>query len=179
KIYALRTAAIANDDLRLFVAGFQDNLPPVVFWVSLPVAGSPIQDLTSGGKHRYAQGLGGAQQGLAYLKLLPETWDDKASLKILHQHAVGSRGLDAPSGTKLALEARADPSPGSSTWPVFTDITTSPVQTITPATVTSGNKIERRISFISPQGAATPPKVAVLDSVRTTAWRAVPAFSVR
>lgn len=178
KVTALRSFSPANDDLRLFVAAHINGAAPVMFWVSLPISGAPMDDLVSGGKHRFATGSAvtvgsGTAQPYARLHLLDEGFGDRTSKKMLHQHTVNWEG--AGGGTKLVLEERADPTPSSTTWTTSTDVTTVPVQTVTPATVVSGHRIERRISFVA--GSTSTP--AVLDAIRTTAWRTVPSVGVR
>lgn len=187
---AMTVVAVGNDDLRLFFAASAGSAlsasPPIFYWVSLPVSGSPVQDLSSSGKHRYATGAGsGDVTPLCELELLDEGWDDRASKKFLHEHTVVSRGLsvkdgvDDGIGTKMVFYDRADPPPGDTTWPSSTDVTTWPVQTVMPDDVVEGHRIGRKIRFISPNGGATPPKIGILDAVRTTAWRVVPSFNVR
>ena len=148
-------------------------------YVSIPVAGAPVDDLISGGVHRFATGSGsGTWNATSRLHLLDEGFGDRVSKKILHQHGFETRG-PLSSTTKLTLETRADAAPGSTTWTTSDDITASPVQEVTPATVVSGYRIGRRISFVSPSGTATPPVVGVLDAVRTTAWKIQPSVGVR
>jgi hypothetical protein len=178
-VTSMRTSALAGD-LRLWIAF--DSLVstlPRLFWASLPISGSPIQDLIAGGVHRYTTGSGTEAQPYCRLESLPKTYDDKASTKIIHQHAVGTIGVEAGSGTKLTYYDRADAPIGSNTWPVGVDVTTGPVQEIAPSTTVTGHKLEERIDFFAPQGGASPPKVPILDSLRTTVWRVAPDFSVR
>ena len=178
---ALRSYSVQSVDLSLLVAAYS-GAAPVMAKVSLPIAGSPIDDLISAGPHRFATGaavtLGtGTINPYCRLHLLDEGFGDRASKKILHQHALNTEGLGG--STKLTFEDRADPAPGSTTFTTSTDVTTSPQQEITPATVVSGNRLERRISFVSPSGGATPAVIGVLDAVRTTAIRKVPSLMVR
>jgi hypothetical protein len=156
-------------------------------FASIPPSGGSIDDLISGGVHRFATGSGsGTWNATSRLHLLDEGFGDRTSLKILHQHAFETRGLSiGPTGandglgTKLTLETRADAAPGSTTWTTSDNVTASPSTTVTPSTVVSGYRIGRRISFVNPSGGATPPAVGVLDAVRTTAWKIQPSVGVR
>jgi hypothetical protein len=167
----------SGDETRLWVATYStsqvDN--PRLSYISMPSVGGAMQDLRSGGKHRYATGATGSTTWQPYSRVygLATTVGDKGSTKYIYQLTVGSRGLADPAGTKLTAYVRADPAPTSTAWGTGTDILVGPASTITPA-VTSGNKLETRIDLISPSGAATPPKPAILDSIRTTYWRTAP-----
>jgi len=177
KVTAMRSFSPNDDDLRLFVAAWAGGAP-VMFRVSLPVSGSPIDDLISGGNHRFATGTpvtvgGGTAQPYSRIHLIDEAFGSRTSLKIIHTHKINAEGLGG--GTKLVLEERADPAPSSTTWTTSTDVTTIPAQEITPASVVSGHRIERRISFV----AASSTTPAVLDAIRTAAWRVVPSVGVR
>lgn len=166
---------------KLWIAASPYNVPGPAWlgYVSLPLAGAPVDDLISGGLHRFATGSGsGTWNATSRLHLLDEGFGDRTSLKILHQHAMETRG-PLSSTTKMTLETRADAAPGSTTWTTSDDITASPQQSVTPATVVSGYRIGRRISFVNPSGGATPPIVGVLDAMRTTAWKVQPSFGVR
>jgi len=166
---------------KLWIAASPYNVPGPAWlgYVSIPVAGAPIDDLIGGGIHRFATGSGsGTWNATSRLHLLDEGFGDRVSKKILHKHGFETRG-PLSSTTKLTFETRADAAPGSTTWTTSDDVTTSPQQEITPATVVSGNRIGRRISFVSPSGTATPPIVGVLDAVRTTAWLVQPDVTVR
>jgi hypothetical protein len=192
KVTAMTPVATAEDELALFFAASKgaalSDGPPIFYRVSLPVSGSPIQDLASGGKHRYATGAGvSTVTPLSELELLDEGWDDRASKKFLHEHTVVSRGLsvrdgtDDGFGTKMIFYDRADPLPGSTTWTSSADVLESPTDTVEPSDVVEGHKIGRKLRFVSPKGAesaAASVRVAVLDGIRTTAWRAVPSFQV-
>jgi hypothetical protein len=154
--------------------------PPTLHQISLPSAGSPLSDLLTNGSHRFATGSGTEiWQRECRLHLLPEPFGDTVSNKFLHQHGFATRGLDPATGIKLVLETRADAAPGSISWTTSNDVTVSPQQDVAPSNPVAGHRIERRISFLSPQGRATPAKVGVLDAVRTTAFKVVPDFSVR
>jgi hypothetical protein len=154
--------------------------PPKLVWVSLPVSGAPLQDLLAAGNHRYATGSGsGDWQQTSRLHLLAETAGDKVAVKILHAHGLATRGLDVATSTKLTVETRADALPNQTTWTTTRDVTISPKEEWIADDVVSGNRIERRVSFVSPSGGATPPKIGVLDAFRTTAWRVAPAFGVK
>jgi hypothetical protein len=171
--------AATPESLRLWLASHVGGANPGLTWVSIPIAGSPLQNLTASGAHRFATGTTGASSiwnTYSRLTLLPETYGDTVSNKIIYQHGIATRGLDVPTTTQLTLETRADPAPGSITWTTSDAITASPSQDVSPSTVVSGHRIERRINFFSPSGGATPAKVAVLDAVRTMAWKIVPAF---
>ena len=181
-ITAMRVSTIgAGTGLRLWLAAYPSGstAAPWIGYVSVPVAGAPIDDLISSGVHRYATGSGsGTWNATSRLHLLDEGFGDRVSKKILHKHGFETRG-PLSSTTKLTFETRADAAPGSTTWTTSDDVTTSPQQEITPATVVSGYRIGRRISFVNPSGTATPPVVGVLDAVRTTAWLVQPDVTVR
>lgn len=174
RVTAMRTTAFAGD-LRLYVASWIAGSTPVLSRISIPIAGAPLQDLLSGGLHRFNPGDGylTAQriQPYARLQLLPIDTEDRVAPNILHQHAVASRGLSVVTDTRIFLEVRADAEPGALNWTTTDVATTSPIHSFTPSVVVKGNRIERRISFFSPDGDATPPKVGVLDAVRTTLWK--------
>lgn len=177
KVTAMKSHSPSEDELRFIVSAWKSATAPVMFRVSLPIAGSPIQDFISGGKHRYATGTAvtvgtGTAQPYSRIHLLPEAFGSRTSLKIIHQDKFSARGLGA--GTKLILEERADPTPGQTTWTTSTDVTTND-QTVSPATVVSGRRIERRISFVN----ASSSVVGVLDAHRTSAWRTVPSVAVK
>jgi hypothetical protein len=151
---------------------------PKLSYVSLPPAGGSFGDLIAGGGHRFATGAGtGVWHPISQLYGLSTTVGDKGSKKHLYQLAIGTRGLptSAPGGTDpyLTVYNRADATPGSTAWGVGVGVTTGPVLDITPST-TSGFRLETRIDLFSPNGAATPPKPAILDSVRWTFWRTAP-----
>lgn len=190
KVTAMRSYAPSNDDLRFFVAAHKDATAPVMARVSLPISGAPIDDLISGGKHKFATGsavtLGaGSIQGVSRLHTLDEAFGERASNKILYRHTVNAEGLsvvagsDDGLGTKLVFQTRADPTPAQTSFTSSDNVTNSPTQTITPATVVQGNRLEFLISFISPQGGASVPKVGVLDAVRSLAWKIAPTVGVR
>lgn len=103
-----------------------------------------------------------------------KTFSNRWGTSHVYQQTIGSRGLGSPAGTKLIVSTRADPPPGSTAWFGSADVTTSPTQSTAPTLQISGSRVETRVDFLSPSGAATPPKPAVLDVVRTRAWRAVP-----
>ena len=172
------------DGLRLFIASNVDAAPndnPVVTSVPLPVAGSPIADLMSSGQFRFALGNGTDRWNpTSSIQGLPITLGETASKKHLHQHTISSRG-PLSSTTKLQFKTRADANPGATTWTTTTDVTASPTQDITPATVVSGNRLEWLVNFVSPAGATAPPdlRVGVLDAVRMTMWRIAPSVGVR
>lgn len=190
KVTAMRSMSPSNDDLRLFVAAFKSGSAPQMAWVSLPISGAPLDSLISGGKHKFATGSAvtfgsGTIQPYSRIHLLDEAFGDRAANKIIYQHTINSEGLSIVGGvndgigTKLVLSDRADPVPGSTSFSSTVDITTSPAQTVSPSTVVAGNRLELMISFISPNGAASTPKVGVLDAVRMTAWKIAPSVKVR
>lgn len=151
---------------------------PKLSYISLPPAGGAFSDLISGGGHRFATGAeSGVWQPISQLYGLTTTVGDKGSRKDLYQLAIGTRGLptSAPSGTDpyLTVYNRADAAPASTAWGSGVAVTTGPVLDITPDT-TSGYRLETRLDLFSPNGAATPPKPAMLDSVRWTYWRTAP-----
>lgn len=165
---------------RLWLATFSTSQldPPLLSYVTLPPAGGAFGDLLVGGRYRFADGAGtGTWQPFCRLIGLSTTLKDKGSRKDLYQLAVGTRGL--PTGTPtgsdpyLTVYNRADASPGSVSWGTGVDVTSGPVQTITPDT-TSGYRMETRIDLFSPNGASSPPKPAMLDSVRWDYWRTAP-----
>jgi hypothetical protein len=147
-------------------------------YVSLPPAGGSFSDLITGGGHRFANGAGtGVWQPTCQLYGLSTTLKDKGSRKDLYQLAIGTRGLptSAPSGTDpyLSIYNRADATAAFTGWGTAVPVTTGPVLNITPDT-TSGYRLDTRIDLFSPAGAATPPKPAMLDSVRWDYWRTAP-----
>ncbi len=182
RIWAMKATSLgAGGGMRLWIAAQRGDgvVPPWVGYVSVPLQGTPLSDLMSSGLHRFARGNGtDAFNAAPALYSLPETWKDKAATKIIYQNTFGSRGLDVASGTKLTTYTRADPDPGSTAWGAGVDVTAGPTQSVTPAVVTSGHKLEYRVDFVSPSGTATPAKVGVLDAVRREAWRIVTAFRV-
>lgn len=163
--------------MRLWVSTWSTSQTeaPTLSWISLPTVGSAFVNLRGLGVHTYADGAGSSiWQTYSRMELLPDTVGDKASMKHIYQQAVGSLNLGNPTAaTKLVSYTRSDPSPTETAWGSGTDITSGPTAIITPAT-TSGNKIQQRIDFFSPQGASAPPVPAVLDSLRTTFFRAAP-----
>lgn len=189
QVTRLWTSNLAGD-LRLWIASRQDvTLAPRLDWLSLPVAGSPIQDLVSVGTHRFTGGANplDAWQQTSELVMLADSGDDKAAAKIVYQFSVGSRGLDKPgdppSGTKLTLYARADPDPKDTrSWTPQGDVTLDPVTDLVPvAPVVQGHKLQTKVAFVSPHGADASPSTvqpAVLDSLRTLVWRIAPSLRV-
>lgn len=182
----LVTAMLTSDvgftgGAKLWIAASPYNVPGPAWlgYVSIPQAGAPVDELLNGSTHRFATGSGsGTWNATSRLHLLDEGFGDRVSKKILHKHGFQTRGpLSAT--TKLTFETRADAAPGSTTWTTSDDVTASPQQEITPATVVSGYRIGRRISFVNPSGTATPPVVGVLDAVRTTAWLVQPDVTIR
>lgn len=152
--------------------------PPKLSYVQLPPAGGAFGDLLVGGAYRFATGAGsGVWQPVSQLYGLSTTLKDKGSRKDLYQLAVGTRGLptSSPTGTDpyLTVYNRADATPGSTSWGTGVAVTTGPVLNITPDT-TSGYRLETRIDLFSPNGGATPPKPAMLDSIRWDYWRTAP-----
>lgn len=161
---------------RLWVAVFPNTQvdPPTLSWISLPSPSGAMADIRGGGGHTFATGAGsGMWNRTCQLWGLANTFKDKGSVKEIYQHTVGSRGLGTPAGTKLTIYSRSDPAPASVAWGTGRDITVGPTEDSTPA-VTRGNKIETRIDLFSPGGTASPPKPAILDSLRTTVWRTAP-----
>lgn len=155
---------------------------PSLVKISLSAPGGALQDLKGGGGHRFADGAGASSGWQEYSRLegLATTVGDKGSKKHLYQIAVGTRGLpeDAEdvdaSSPSLTVYNRADVAPGdASAWGTGVDVVTGPVADITPDT-TSGYKLETRVDLFSPDGDATPPKPAILDSLRVTYWRTSP-----
>lgn len=191
KVTRMRTSGLAGD-LRLWVAAQSvAGGGAVLNWVSLPIAGSSLQDLISGGAMRFATGttMGTTfMQSFCRLELIPTEWTGTTS--IVDQVAILSRGLsftrDASGnltndglGTAFTYEQVADPAPGAITWPSGADFRVSPSQILTPATtpalpVTKGERIWRRIKFFSPSGTATPAKIGVLDACRIDSWITAP-----
>lgn len=179
KVTRMTTSGLAGD-LRLWL-GSQSvgGSTPRLDWVSLPVVGSSLQDLISGGSHRFATGTTGAPvvQPACILESLQDTWSDKAQKKILYQHDVGTRGT-VDDTVKITFSTRADPNPAG-TSPAFTPITpnvhTPPMQTLVPVATVQGNKTQWRAEFNSNSTTAPP----ILDSVRTLAWKIAPSLPVR
>ncbi len=174
----MRVSTLGGEVRLWIVARHYSSGAILVCWQSLPVAGSPVQDLMSSGPHRYATGAGGTWQPYCRLYSLPQPWQDKAAVKIIYQHDVSTRVVDANTGTKLTYYDRADATLGSTAWPAGIDVVNGPVQTIAPSTTLKGNLLEERIDFFAPQGSADPPLVPILDGVRSSAWSVVPAFGV-
>jgi hypothetical protein len=165
---------------RLWVAIQSTNQTdqPLLSWISLPGAAGAMTDLRSAAGHTFSTGTtgGGSAYWQTFCQLwgLSETAGDKGSMKHVYQQTVGSRGLGDPAGTKLTVYTRADPVPALvPAWGTGVDVLAGPTADITPST-TSGHKIETRIDLFSPNGAASPPKPAILDSLRTTFWRTAP-----
>ena len=179
----------AASGMRLWIASISFGGTARLDWVYLPIAGSPLQDLVSVGPMRFAPANLGGQivQPYVRLELLRDDWGDGgASNKILYSDTIVTRGLskqveqdgtvtDDHALTTMQVYSRADPKPGSTTWPVSTQITTSPRQDIIPSGVVQGHWTQLRIDFISPQGPASPSKVGVLDAVRRLGWVEVPS----
>jgi hypothetical protein len=178
---AVKSLATLPAQTKLWLATWSTDQvsPPKLTWISLPSAGGALADLRAGGSHTYTPGNGtGTWQAECVLEMLPTTVGDKGSVKELFQVTIGSLGLGDAPGTRLISSQRADPQPASVIWSAGTDITAGPTQTFTPE-ILRGNKLQQRIQFISPSGAASPPKPAILDSLRTTAWRTAPSFDTR
>lgn len=180
RVTRMGLSALAGD-LRLWVAAIKDTSPntPRLFYQSQPLAGSPIQDLYSGGAWRCTTGATNADAvPFARLDLLPTTGGNRGSALSLHEHTFITRGpLDAD--TKLTLYVRADPAPGSASWGTGSDITDSPTQTLQEETTVEGSVIGRRIDFFAPDGSADPPTVPIFVAMWTTSWITAPQFGVR
>lgn len=176
-----------NNALRLWVGSIPYDATATNFiggapawtWFSLPVSGQPLSDMLTSGAFKFATGST-TGNWMPYNRLYSRssTWGDKNSKKILHQFAAGNRGVSAADQATIRIFQRADPLPGSTTWGAGVDITTGVTQTIEPSATTSGHKLEWRADFFAVNGAASPPKVGLLDAVRWTAWRVAPAFRV-
>lgn len=166
---------------RLYIATWNVSqlAAPLLTWISLPALGGAVAGLTAASEHRYATGVAGATNWQPYARLesLPIDGGSKASIKDLYQIIYGTEGLpaSAPGGTdpSLAVYTRGDPLPSSVAWGSSQTVTLGPTATTTPST-TRGQKLEYRIDFISPNGAATPPKPAILDSIELLFWRTAP-----
>ena len=179
-IRAMRPVSSGNG-LNLWVTAVPLVTPgnPIAFAVSIPVAGAPLQDLLSTGLHRFNDGdgylFGETIQAYSRLTMLEEDGGDPVAPMVVYQHGVAARGLEGSlSTTRLYLDTRVDSTPGDTAWTTSDAVITSPVQTVTPTLALKGNRLERRIQFHSPSGASTPPKVGVLDAVRTMAWVIAP-----
>lgn len=172
-ILALRVTNLTYGQRRLWMASLQAGAgrSAHLSYVSVPLAGAPLQDVYSQAGHDFATGTGSGPQPFCRLYSLPKTYDDKPSLKIMHQLAIGSRGLNGTT-SKIVGYYRADPAPGSTEWGTGVEITASPSQTVTPATV-KGYELWQRLDFFSASGA-----VPFLSSQRETAWKVAPSFSV-
>lgn len=183
-VYVTAMQAVAVDNgLRLYIGAFPYTTAstPTLTWVSLPVAGAPIEDILAGGDHRFATGSASGStiwQTFSRIQSLPLTWKDTNASKFVHEVSVATRGLDSATTTKLTAYLRADPAVGSTSYSGPQDITANPSTAYTPTTTTAGKRIDWRVDFFSPSGNATPPVVGVLDAVRITAWRNVPTFRV-
>lgn len=173
----LATDISLSSETRLWAATWTTSqaAPPKLSWISLPTTGGALSNLRTSGAHRYADGAGsGVWQPFARLETLPDTAGDKASMKHINDVAIGSLGLGDPDeDTRIEVSTRADPTPSQTTWGSAQTVDTSPTETFTPDTL-SGNKIQHRFDFYSPSGAATPPKPAILDSIRTTYFKISP-----
>ena len=155
-------------------------------WVSLPIAGSPLQDLVSGGPMRFVTGTTGGPtdpppptdppvQTIASLETLLDDWEDGgASNVILYADTFVTRGLsgqfhedgsatDDGAGSKLGVSSRCDPTPGQTTWGTRILVTGSPAQTVlsTQNLITGkllqGHKTQMKIDFINPYGGGNSP----------------------
>ncbi len=163
---------------RLWVATWttSQNASPKLAWISLPTTGSAFANLRGFGAHRYHDGQGGSGiwQRYGRLELLPDTVGDKGSEKFIYQQTIGSLNLSLQAPvTRFATYTRANPAPTSTVWGDGINIVTSPTQTYVP-NQTRGNKLQVRIDFFQAAGGADPPIPAVLDSLRTTYFRAAP-----
>lgn len=183
RVSKMRTSSLAGD-MRIWIAS-QANTAPDLIWVSLPLAGAPLQDLVSGGSMRFANGVTGSDhfQKITRLEMLATPWN--GTTQIVDQSVVLTRGLsrvraadgsitDDGIGTKLTQRLIADPAPGAITWPSGDDVTVTPSQTVNPSVTKKGERIRQRIDFFSPNGAATPPNIGVLDACRVDAWLVSP-----
>lgn len=181
KVTAMMTASPASTgDMRLWVAAqsLVGGAPALMYFYT-PSSGSSLDDLVSAGPMKFTTGNGLLMAPFtnqsSYLELLPDTGEDKAALKVLYQVDAGSEG-PLSSTTKLTVKARALTGPNSPSYTSLGDITASPSQAITLPTVTSGNKLQFRIDFTSPDATATTPVIAILDSFRTLWWQESPVF---
>jgi hypothetical protein len=180
RVTAVEPSMLASGERRLWIGSL--NLPsnqPEIVWASLPISGAPISDLISAGTHRFAQGLGTTVWNPdCTLRTMPEVWGDRNSVKFIHEVAIAARGLDPVSGTTLRSWLRADPPVGSVSYSGPENTTQNGSQSYTPTLTTVGYKLDLRIDFFSATGTATPPKAAVLDAYRITAWRVAPSLRV-
>lgn len=175
QITRMMTSGLAGD-LRMWVASQSPGSTCDLRWVPLPIAGTSIQDLVSGGAMRFNTGaLGGFFQPYARLELLPSSW--AGATEIVDRVTFVSRNLGT-SSSSLTHKMVADPPPGAINWALggvsSVSVTTSPSQAVTPSVPISGQRIWQRIDFLSPSGAATPPIPAILDDMRTDRWVAMP-----
>lgn len=155
-------------------------------WVSEPLAGSGIQDITAGGAHRFCTQAAspGVVQGYSILEGLLDDWDDASVRKILYQWSAKARGPLTTTTPRLRLDTRADPDPGTATPPAGSGTyptgnfipadgaTWTPSTDVTPETV-SGYQTQWRVAFFTPSGGQTPP---VLESLRALAWKRAPSL---
>lgn len=179
KITRMKVSGLTGD-LRLWLcAQSVAGSTPIIEFVSIPLAGSPIQDIASGGSQRFL-GTSTIFNVGTRLHALPDPWDDQASIKYVHETTFSTRGINEADGTMMSVYHRADASPGLllDGWGSATEIDESPTYTTSPATEVSGHRIEMRVDWSVPQGNATPPKIAILDEIRSTVWRIVPTFQV-
>lgn len=144
---------------------------PWMGYVSVPLAGSSLADLISGGAHRFATGSASTSAWNATCQLwsLPEAWQDPVANKIIDANGINSAGLGG--NTRLDVYNRADPAPGSTDWGTGVPYTLSPVQNGAPVEATQGYQHEYRVDFFGDEDAP-----AVLNAVRRTALRRVPAL---
>jgi hypothetical protein len=162
---------------RLWVATAEDSTQvPRLTRLSLPQAGTTMQDQMGSGPHRVTTGdIGGTLQPFSRLYGLPTTEKDKASRKDLYQVTIGSRGLSASPVSRVTVYTRADPTPGSTSWGAGTIIEAGPIETITQPSITSGYVLQYRLDFRTVNGGATPPVIPYVDSLRATYWRIAPS----
>lgn len=169
------TSTGAGSGMRMWLASttVTPGVAPWLGYVSVPLAGSSLSDLLSGGGHQFAKGDGvGAWNATCQLRSLPITLGDGVAVKISNEQGIGTEGLeDSLTGTRLATYLRADPDPNSDAWGTGATVISGPVQNNIPAT-TSGYRLEYRIDFFG-SSTATPP---VLNAVRYTFFRRAPSF---
>jgi hypothetical protein len=176
RMYAM-TLSSAPTQTRLLLASWHTNQSsnPRLAWVSMPSVGGAIAGLAAGSGHRFATGSGSPlYNAVCRLEMLPDTRGDKSSTLFIHEQSFGTENLDDASDPTLTAYTRADAVPTSTAWGTGVTVNDSPTQTVTPAT-TSGNKIEQRVDFFSPNGTSTPPVPAILDSTRMTYFRTAPS----
>lgn len=180
RVTAMMPSMLVSGERRLWIASLNTSSAPIIVYQSLFVAGAPVPDLISGGTHRFSPGQGGLWNPTCSLRSMPLDWSDLNSPKFVHQVSVKTRGADVASSTRLStIGLGADRPIGTTGYTVIGSATVDPATVLDPGvSVVAGYRIDYQVEWISPSGTATPPKVALLDALRITAWRVIPSFPV-